>query len=260
MTYSVAACYSLESLSDARQLQIQRDLRAWTPGEPALCGTILIAPDGLNINLAASPTTAQAVIDWLGQQVSLSRVKWSQCREAPFRYWRVAIKRETITSGGLPSGDPGDSTHLSPQQWHERLADPRIQVLDVRNDYEILVGRFPQAIDPKTVKFTEFAQRLPELGLDPSEPLLTYCTGGIRCEKAVPYLKELGFQQVFQLEGGILNYLEHYPEGHFEGECFVFDERVALTPQLQPTQHYRRCDNCGQPYREECSCSPAQQG
>ena len=256
MSYAVAACYSLQPLSPSRQQQLQERLRVWPAGEPALCGTILVAPDGLNINLAASPETAHSLLDWLSEQVELSSIKWSQCCEPPFRFWRVVLKRETITSGGLPPGALHDTTHLSPQEWHEHLQKAGVQLLDVRNDYEIGVGKFQGAIDPKTQKFTEFAERLPQLGLDPERPLYTYCTGGIRCEKAVPFLQKMGFAEVYQLEGGILNYLEHYPEGHFEGECFVFDERVALTAQLQPTQNFRRCGQCGQPYPEQSPCHP----
>ena len=182
----------------------------------------------------------------------LSTIKRSQSPFAPFRRWKVVQRRETVTSGPIgQSGSP--ARHLSPQEWHEMLQRPDVMLLDVRNDYEIRLGTFRGAIDPQTSSFTQFADYVARLEVPKDQPILTFCTGGIRCEKAAPYLKAQGFSEVYQLDGGILNYMEHYPNGNFEGECFVFDDRVALDQNLQPSASYRRCPECGQPGSEPCS-------
>jgi UPF0176 protein len=129
-----------------------------------------------------------------------------------------------------------------------------VTLLDVRNDYEVRVGSFRGALDPKTRKFTDLLDYLESHPPPKDRPLLTFCTGGIRCEKAVPYLRSLGYAQVFQLSGGILNYLAQMGPGFFEGECFVFDDRVALDGELQPTRRFVRCQQCGQPYARDGQC------
>jgi UPF0176 protein len=143
---------------------------------------------------------------------------------------------------------------LDADQWdqlREQVREGKAQMLDVRNDYEVSIGTFPEARDPGTATFKEFSDFLDrEVGssLDPSLPTAIFCTGGIRCEKARLDLERRGFSQVLQLQGGILGYLKEKPEGGFQGECFVFDERVALDRHLQPTTTYHRCPGCGDPW------------
>lgn len=252
MNYQVSTFYSLTPLSPDQVEHILEELRAWPPGEPTLNGMVLVAPDGVNATLAGSAETLSTIESWLAEKMPLSTIKRSQSPFAPFRRWKVVPRRETVTSGPIgQSGSP--ARHLSPEEWHQMLQRPDVLLLDVRNDYEIQLGTFRGAVDPKTSTFTQFADYVAQLDAPKNQPILTFCTGGIRCEKAAPYLRAQGFSEVYQLDGGILNYMEHYPEGHFEGECFVFDDRVALDKNLQPSARYRRCPECGQPGAEPCS-------
>lgn len=251
MTYQVCTFYGLAPQSSEDIEVILETLQTWAPGEPPLNGMVLVAPDGVNATLAGDTDTLTAIETWLADRMPLSTIKRSQSPFAPFRRWKVVRRRETVTSGPIgQSGEP--ARHLSPAEWHEMMQRPEVMLLDVRNDYEIRLGTFRGAVDPQTNSFTEFADYVSKLDLPKSQPILTFCTGGIRCEKAAPYLKAQGFSEVYQLDGGILNYIEHYPEGFFEGECFVFDDRVALDQNLQPTVRYRRCPECGQPGGEPC--------
>ncbi|MFN8606739.1 MAG: rhodanese-like domain-containing protein [Vulcanimicrobiota bacterium] len=251
MSYHVCTFYALAPLDEAAISEILERLRAWEPGEPALNGMVLVAPDGVNATLAGSAESLRAIENWLAGRLPLSTIKRSRSPIAPFRRWKVVRRRETVTSGEV--GQQGAAAqHLSPARWHEMLQQPDVFVIDVRNDYEIRLGTFRGAVDPKTSTFTRFADYVAGLDLPKDKPILTFCTGGIRCEKAAPYLAAQGYSQVYQLDGGILNYLEQFPHGLFEGECFVFDERVALDQNLEPTRRYRRCPQCGQPGTEPC--------
>ncbi len=251
MNYRVSTFYALTPLSDGEIEKVLERLQGWEPGEPPLNGMVLVAPDGLNATLAGSAETLQAIESWLAELMPLSTVKRSHSPFAPYRRWKVVRRRETVTSGVIGQSGPS-ARHLSPSAWHEMLQRPDILLLDVRNDYEIRLGTFRGAVDPGTSSFTQFADYVAGLNVPKNQPVLTFCTGGIRCEKAAPYLKAQGFSEVYQLDGGILNYMEHYPNGFFEGECFVFDDRVALDQEMQPSARYRRCPECGQPGEEPC--------
>lgn len=257
MSYQVSAFYALKPLSEAEMDEVLQTLQAWAPGQPSLNGMVLVAPDGVNATLAGGSDTLAEIERWLAERMPLSTIKRSQSPFAPFRRWKVVRRRETVTSGAVgQSGSP--ARHLSPEEWNAMLERPGVMLLDVRNDYEIRLGTFRGAVDPGTATFTEFADYVARLRVDKEQPILTFCTGGIRCEKAAPYLKAQGFTEVYQLDGGILNYLEHFPNGYFEGECFVFDDRVALDQHMQPTARYRRCPECGQPGSEPCFyCEPS---
>lgn len=258
MNYQVSTFYALTPLSEGEIDKVLARLQAWEPGQPPLNGMVLVAPDGVNATLAGSAQTLRAIESWLAELMPLSTIKRSQSAFAPFRRWKVVRRRETVTSGAVGrTGSP--ARHLSPEEWHEMMQRADVMLLDVRNDYEIRLGTFRGAVDPGTSSFTQFADYVSRLAVPKDQPILTFCTGGIRCEKAAPYLKAQGFSEVYQLDGGILNYMESYPDGFFEGECFVFDDRVALDHKMQPSQQYRRCPECGQPGAEPCFyCGPAQ--
>jgi UPF0176 protein len=127
------------------------------------------------------------------------------------------------------------------------MQDPEVVVLDTRNDYEVDIGKFKNARDFRTKEFQEFPESLKQSDIHPDQKVLIYCTGGIRCEKAILAMEEQGYKNVYQLDGGILNYLKEYPDGAFDGECFVFDYRVAVDSRLEPSQQYTLCPHCGQP-------------
>jgi UPF0176 protein len=251
---------------------------------PELCGTFILAPDGVNVNAAGSSEAVDHLERWATEHIltqfreqivggctSLGTVYFKRSRfdQVPFLRWKVQIRQETITSGVM--GDAplamAQSTHLTPSEWNDKLerfadlqsaetqpGDRRPLVLDTRNDYEYALGTFRGAVNPNTRNFTEFVDYISKLEIDQETEILAFCTGGIRCEKAVPYLKSLGYKNVYQLEGGILGYLESYPNGYFEGDCFVFDQRVAVDGTLEPSRRYSRCQTCGQPYPTEAAC------
>ena len=238
--------------------------------EKGLLGTILIAEEGINGTLAGSREAVEAVLAWLRDTLALEEpieARWTEAAEAPFRRMRVRLKKEIVTLG-RPDIRPQRSTgrHVSPKEWNEIIENPETLVIDTRNHYEIDVGTFPNAVDPGTDSFRQFPKFAEQLAeADKDRPLAMFCTGGIRCEKATALMLELGFREVCQLQGGILNYLEQVAEEdqRWNGECFVFDSRVAVDRDLAEGG-YVQCHACRRPlssedlqsrdYREGVSC------
>ena len=202
-------------------------------------------------------TAAHELVDWIADRLSLEHSvegRWTEADEAPFRRMRVKVKKEIVTLG-RPDIRPDRKTgkHVGIEEWNALISDPETLVIDTRNGYEFEVGTFTNAIDPKTDSFREFpdyARKLAEA--EPDRKLAMFCTGGIRCEKATALMMELGFDEVYQLQGGILRYLEEVPddENLWQGECFVFDQRVALNHRLEQGVH-RLCHACGLPLTPE---------
>ena len=254
--YCVAALYRFVSLSDYEDLQepLLNKLQ-----ELHICGTLLLAAEGINGTVSGSAGNITALLDWLntadcwqGRLVG-TEVKKSYTADKPFARTKVKLKKEIVTMG-VAGIDPNESvgTYVAPQDWNELISDPDVITIDTRNDYEVKIGTFKDAINPHTETFREFpdyAQR--ELDPQKNKKVAMYCTGGIRCEKSTAYMKSLGFEEVYHLKGGILKYLEEVPkeESLWEGECFVFDERVAVDHGLQPG-HYIQCHACRMPLDE----------
>lgn len=199
-------------------------------------GTIILAAEGYNGMVCGEPETlghfvlaAESILD------TKINSKRSHSQDAPFRKTDVKIKPEIVTLKQPVDMSLGAGTHVQPGDWNKIISDPTTLVLDTRNDYEYMTGTFNGAINPHTSKFSELPAFVAD-NLDPERHrrVAVFCTGGIRCEKFAPYLKKLGFEDVYQLEGGILKYLETIPpdESLWEGECFVFDERVSVDHQL----------------------------
>lgn len=175
----------------------------------------------------------------------------------PYRKFDVRLRDEIVTLG-KPEVQPlarNSPTHLSPADWDKAMSSEDVVVLDTRNWYETKVGKFKNALDPKIEEFSEFSGFLEQSKIEKTKKILIYCTGGIRCEKAIVEMSNHGFQNVFQLDGGILNYLKQRPNQNFEGECFVFDTRVAVDQNLKPTKNYKFCPHCGQPAEEKIECA-----
>jgi UPF0176 protein len=215
-------------------------------------GTILLAEEGINGTISGAPEQVYQVLAWLRQDPRLADLthKESDAEQQPFYRLKVRLKQE-IVSMGVPGLDPTQMAGQSvkPEDWNTLLADPNVVVIDVRNDYEVAIGSFKGAINPGTKSFSELPDWLRQADILRSKPKVAmFCTGGIRCEKSTAFLRQQGFEQVYQLHGGILNYLETVPEANslWEGECFVFDERVSLTHRLQPGQ-YQLCRACRHP-------------
>jgi UPF0176 protein len=227
-----------------------------------LLGTILVAGEGFNGTIAGAEAAILDVFAWIERCLGLEGridARWTDTVEAPFRRMRVKVKKEIVTLGRpdiLPHRRTG--RYVAPEDWNALIADPDVLVIDTRNHYEVGVGTFPRAVDPGTDsfrQFPEFARQLAETSRD--RPLAMFCTGGIRCEKATALMLELGFEDVYHLQGGILNYLTRMPddENRWEGECFVFDTRVAVDRDLADGG-YEQCHACRRPLSAEDIASP----
>ena len=224
-------------------------------------GTLLLAHEGINGTVAGSRESIDNLLDWLRNDPRLSDLttKESFTDQQPFKRTRVKLKKEIVTMG-VRNIDPNLSagTYVKPQDWNRLISDPEVVVVDTRNDYEVQVGTFRHATNPETATFREFPEYA-DKHLDPArhKKVAMFCTGGIRCEKSTAYLKQKGFEQVYHLQGGILKYLEDVPETEslWEGECFVFDDRVTVNHQLKQGQ-YDQCHACRLPITEEDKASP----
>ena len=251
---------------------LQQELKALAE-QGSVRGTILLAEEGVNGTISGPDAGVTAVLDRLRQLPGLGglEAKFSRAEQQTFHRLKVRLKREIVTMG-CPTVKPAEQvgTYVPPEQWDALIADPDTLVVDTRNRYEVEVGSFAGAIDPGTESFREFPawveQTLRPL-VEETQPkaIAMFCTGGIRCEKSTAYLLQQGFENVHHLQGGILKYLEEIPEEHsrWQGECYVFDQRVSVNHQLQPGS-YSLCHACGLPvspaqrlepsYREGISC------
>lgn len=256
---NVVSFYRFTSVSSPANLRA--DLQAICESHNLL-GTVLVAEEGVNGTLAGDEAALQTIFRWLEGELALTEPldgRWTEADEAPFQRMRVRLKNEIVALGRPDiSPDQDQSTHVGPQQWNELIANPETLVVDTRNHYEVEVGTFPNSIDPATDsfrQFQDFAGKLAET--DSDRPLAMFCTGGIRCEKAAALMQELGFSEVYQLHGGILNYLENVPESEnlWKGECFVFDKRVAVDRDLAEGG-YVQCHACRRPLSSEDLASP----
>lgn len=216
-----------------------------------LKGTLIIAHEGINGTIAASQQTMSAVLSWFkASDLFNIGYKSSYCEHNPFLRFKVKHKKEIVTIGD-PSVNPNEQvgTYVAPKDWNQLIQDPDVVVIDTRNDYECTIGKFKGAINPKTDTFRAFPDYVAN-NLDPKQhkKVAMYCTGGIRCEKASSLMLKMGFEAVYHLEGGILKYLEDVQanESTWEGDCFVFDQRVAVNHDLNPSGH-QQCFACRRP-------------
>jgi UPF0176 protein len=219
-------------------------------------GTLLLAAEGVNGTIAGSRPAIDTVLDWLRSDPRLADLdcKESLTDKTPFNRAKVKLKKEIVTMG-VAGIDPQRvvGAYVSPKEWNQLLLDPEVLVVDTRNDYEIKVGSFKNAINPHLQNFREFPEYAKEhLAPHKHQKIAMFCTGGIRCEKSTAYLKEQGFNEVYHLKGGILKYLEEVPEQEtlWQGECFVFDERVTVNQQLEKGTH-EQCNACRLPITAE---------
>ncbi len=228
-------------------------------------GTLLLAPEGINGTIAGTDAGVEAVLDHIRALPGCADldVKESRAEQPPFHRMKVRLKREIVTMGE-PDVDPrlGAGRYVEPAQWNALIAEPGVVVIDTRNDYEVAVGTFAGAIDPGTTSFRDFpdwfrANRERLLGAGAAPKVAMFCTGGIRCEKATAFLKAEGVAEVFHLKGGVLKYLETVApdESLWRGECFVFDERVAVGHGLARGSH-ELCRACRMPVSVAARLSP----
>ena len=255
--YVVCALYKFVALDNYRSLQAPLRQVMLDNG---VRGTLILASEGLNGTVAASRAGIDRLLDWLRGQPALAglETKESYTRTPPFRRCKVKIKKEIVTMG-ITGIDPRQTvgTYLDARQWNKLLEDPEVLLIDTRNDYEYRVGTFRNAVNPCTTTFREFPRYVQEhLDAGKHRKVAMFCTGGIRCEKSTAYLKTRGFDEVYHLKGGILQYLEDMPEesSRWQGECFVFDERVTVNHRLERGR-YDQCNACRMPITEEDKAS-----
>jgi UPF0176 protein len=252
-SYLTAALYKFVSLPDFEELQ---------PPLLACCeankvkGTLLLAQEGINGTISGSPEGIAAVLSFLRTNpIFKSRLsdlehKESYAEKMPFYRMKVRLKREIVTMG-VSGVDPNQmaGTYVKPQDWNALISDPDVILVDTRNDYEVAIGTFKGAVNPGTTNFRELPEWVrKEKSLREKPKVAMFCTGGIRCEKSTAFLRSEGFEEVYHLQGGILKYLEEVPKEQslWEGECFVFDERVSVDHDLKPG-NYSMCRACRQP-------------
>ena len=219
-------------------------------------GTLLLAREGLNGTIAGSRESIDAIKEWIGQDLRFDGIDYKESLVdiQPFKRTKVKLKKEIVTMG-VEGIDPKRivGTYVDPNAWNDLLNDPDVLVIDTRNQYEVEVGSFRNAVNPATDSFRQFPEYVKN-NLDPQKhkKIAMFCTGGIRCEKSTAYLKEQGFEEVYHLKGGILKYLEEMPEDQslWQGECFVFDDRVTVNHNLERGD-YDQCHACRRPITEE---------
>ncbi|MGB0561693.1 MAG: rhodanese-related sulfurtransferase [Spirulinaceae cyanobacterium] len=258
MTYSVATFYKFVALPDCpeKQQQLIADSQHWS-----IRGTILLAPEGINGTIAGTPAAVNQALSELRRDRRLAdlNVKTSTAATWPFNQLKIKVKPEIVTFGH-PEVNPQQQvgTYVEPQDWNDVIQDPEITLIDTRNTYEVAIGTFQGAANPQIGSFRDFPNYV-KTHLDPQKhpKVAMFCTGGIRCEKASAYLLQQGFEAVYHLQGGILNYLAAVPpeQSRWQGECFVFDDRIALGHNLEPG-HYRLCGHCGYPIAQQTRVCP----
>ena len=249
----VCAMYKFVTLEDFEAIR-QPLLNVMLENE--IKGTLLLAKEGINGTVAGTRQAIDTLLAWFKHDERLADIDYKESydEEMPFYRTKVKLKKEIVTMG-VEGIDPKRvvGTYVKPKDWNALISDPEVVLVDTRNDYEVQIGTFKGALNPNTETFREFPEYVKQ-NLDPKKhkKVAMFCTGGIRCEKSTAYLKEQGFENVFHLEGGILKYLEEVPqeETMWEGECFVFDNRVAVDHYLKKGQ-YDQCHACRMPITEE---------
>jgi UPF0176 protein len=251
--YTVAALYHFAKFG--RFAEFKPELEAVCE-EAGLKGTLLLASEGINGTVAGSREGIDRLIAFLRAQPEFAGLEYkeSYAGKEPFLRMKVRLKKEIVTMG-VPGTDPTRivGTYVDPADWNDLIADPGTVVVDTRNDYEYAIGTFEKAVNPETTSFREFPDWVRRHDNDlKGKKVAMFCTGGIRCEKATAFVKTLGFDEVYHLKGGILKYLEDVPEDEslWHGDCFVFDERVAVGHGLKPGD-YTLCRACRHPLTQE---------
>ena len=255
----VAALYKFTPFAEFEQY---REPILNTMLDNSVKGTLLIAHEGINGTISGTRDGIDNVLNYLRSIEAIGEFvfKESYTDAQPFYRTKVKLKKEIVTMG-VEGIDPLQSVgrYVKPQEWNALISDPDVVLIDTRNDYEVQIGTFENAINPETETFREFPEYVAKT-LDPSKhkKVAMFCTGGIRCEKSTAYMREQGFEEVYHLEGGILKYLEEVPaeESMWKGDCFVFDNRVAVNHNLEKSD-YDQCYACRMPITKADQESPA---
>ncbi len=257
----VAAIYKFVRLEDCAAM---REPLLAQCNKLDISGTLLLAAEGINGTIAGTRANIDKILAYLHSDPRLADLehKESAAEQQPFYRMKVKLKNEIVTMG-VPGINPTEQSgqYVKPEDWNALISDPDVLLIDTRNDYEVEVGTFKGALNPRTTTFREFPEYVKK-NIDPQQKprVAMFCTGGIRCEKASAYMLQQGFTEVYHLQGGILKYLENVPaeKSLWQGECFVFDQRVAVGQGLAPG-HYELCYGCSRPIKAEEKTSPKYQ-
>ena len=220
--------------------------------EKYIRGTILISNEGINASLSGRENDLNEILGFIKKLLKIRKIvlKENKTDFIPFNRMKVRLKKEIVSLGKGKINLSKIKNHIHPSKWDELVSDSRVKLLDVRNLYEIDIGKFKGSINPCTLTFRDFPEKIKKLKIDKNEKVAMYCTGGIRCEKASAYLSDIGYKNLYQLEGGILNYLEYKKKSksisNWKGECFVFDDRVSVSKDLLKGR-YNQCYGCRSP-------------
>lgn len=249
----VAALYQFVALPN--YLALQAPLLSFCKRN-GVKGTLLLAAEGINGTISGAREGIDAVVAHLKEAGPFQNLEYkeSKAESMPFLRMKVKLKKEIVTLGA-PAADPTQmvGTYVAPGDWNDLISRSDVVTIDTRNDYEVMIGSFKGAVNPKTTTFKDFTTYTEQnLMQYKDKPVAMYCTGGIRCERSTAYLKAIGFKEVYHLKGGILKYLEEVPQEKslWEGECFVFDQRVSVRHGLELGE-YDQCYGCRMPITEE---------
>lgn len=241
-----------DRLNDLRKVFLEEGMRL------DIKGLLLIGVEGCNATISGIEANIEEYRNFLMSHSEIGKLEWKNSRASfqPFRRFKIDIRDEIVTikkDDVLPQAEKNN--HLSPTEWQAVLdSDEEFLLLDTRNFYETDVGVFEGAIDMRMKHFSHFAEKMQNLKIEKDKKVLMYCTGGIRCEKAILEMQKDGYENVYQLQGGILKYLEEFPNKNFKGECFVFDHRVSVNQELQPSSVFKLCPHCGNPAQTLINC------
>jgi UPF0176 protein len=243
--WHITTFYTFVPLEDAHVQALQTMLQA-EGSVRHLSGLLLVSKEGCNGTIAGTTDDIASYKKILEEAFGHMEFKDSTAAEQPFKRFKVKIREEIVAIGDTSVYPPSKHNHhLTPTEWQKTIETEDVILLDTRNTYETCVGSFEGAIDPKIQTFQEFPTFVKNAKLPKDKKILMYCTGGIRCEKALVAMQKEGYENVYQLQGGILRYLAEFPFKSFTGECFVFDHRVAVDQTLSPSNRYGLCPHCG---------------
>jgi UPF0176 protein len=256
--FFITSFYQFIQVEHPEQLKQELEAKA---RELKIVGLIILGSEGFNSTSACQ--NEQSLQTWKNFFMERFKLKGLNCKDSvsekpPFLKLSVKVKPEIVTTGrtDLKLENQSQNHHLSPTQWDQLIQDEKqdVVIIDTRNWYEYNLGTFKGALNPNIEKFTDFPKYFESQKIDKDKKIMIFCTGGIRCEKGILELQEKGYKNVYQLDGGILNYLKEKPRQSFEGECFVFDNRVSVDQDLKPSQIYTLCPHCGQPAAIKKTC------
>ena len=255
LPYQITSFYRFVSFSNPKLKKLREDLLI-KGKEHKVVGLILLGREGINATVSGLSGNMKEYLKNVEQVTGIDNFFYKKSPSAipAFKQLRIKIKKEIITFGKNVRADFG-LHNLEPDEWESMLNEQEVTVLDIRNNYEVELGKFEKAVHFNIEEFKDFSEKLQTAKLPKERKTLLYCTGGIRCEKAIAEMRAQGFKELYQLKGGILHYLKSFPNKSFKGDCFVFDHRVAVNQNLSPSPEYSLCPHCGQPAKEKINCA-----